>query len=336
LDDDPLRTGIWTHAGAYRACDATVLAAAADLAAERLTAFGAKWGVTALYRDYRDMLARERLDLVSVCTPPSAHAAVVRASAEAGSKAVCCEKPLALSLQEADEAVEVCAHHGTALIVNFPRRWDGVYESAAGLIQAGALGPIRTVVGYADTALFTNAIHMLDLLRYICGEVAWVESEWAPGAVREVDGLPDSGATAIVGFTSGARGMVCAQGADWRRHRFEVDVWGDEGRLRVWDDGRAGGLWRFAESQHNQGYYELPPDPAPLPRWKPRERMVAMIEEAVRAAAKGEPARSTGRDGVASLELVFAIHASAQAGGRRVALPLTDRRWRWTPDGVVL
>ena len=68
-------------------------------------AFGERWGVSRLYRDYREMLAKEQLDIVSVCTPTRSRAEVVEAVVESGVKAVFLEKPLARTLREADQII---------------------------------------------------------------------------------------------------------------------------------------------------------------------------------------------------------------------------------------
>lgn len=333
LDLDPLRREIWTHAGAYRASPLTELAAAADVDAGRLRAFGETWGVGALYRDYREMLRAEGLDVVSICTPPALHAEMVQAAAEAGVPRIFCEKPLASSLGEADAAIEAVRRRGAALQVNHPRRWDRVWEEGRRRVEKGELGRLWGVTGYGDTALFTNAIHLLDMLRFLAGEVAWVEGILQPDPVRVVDGLPDPGAAALLGFHGGAIGFVRAWGPDWRHHQFEVDLWGARGRLRLWDDGRRAALSLYEPSRHNAGYLELAEPPTALETEGAGERMVRAVEELVRWAPGGGGLRSTGEDGRAALELALAIHASVQEGGR-VTLPLADRGWRWGPDGV--
>src|SRR5688500_4726172 len=57
-----------SHAGCFVAHPQTELVAGCDLDPERLRAFGQRWGVTALYADYREMLAKERLDVVGIAT----------------------------------------------------------------------------------------------------------------------------------------------------------------------------------------------------------------------------------------------------------------------------
>ncbi|HEB72102.1 MAG TPA: hypothetical protein ENI77_05720, partial [Nitrospirae bacterium] len=63
LEDDPLRGKPATHAGAYHAHPSTKIVAGCDIDPDRLTKFGARWGVSRLYDDYRKMLDKERIDI---------------------------------------------------------------------------------------------------------------------------------------------------------------------------------------------------------------------------------------------------------------------------------
>ena len=64
------------------------------------SSFGQMWDVDALYLDYREMFAREKLDIVCVATHPGLHRDIVEAAVDAGAKGILCEKPLALSLED--------------------------------------------------------------------------------------------------------------------------------------------------------------------------------------------------------------------------------------------
>ena len=99
LDDDPRRKVVSTHAGAYRAVDEVELVAACDLIKEKLEKCGKRWQIASLYDDYGEMLRKEALDILSICTWNSTHLAVVREAVTNGVKAILCEKPIADSLK---------------------------------------------------------------------------------------------------------------------------------------------------------------------------------------------------------------------------------------------
>ena len=79
-------------AGAFAAQPDAQIVAASNRGGAALAAFGQRWGVSALYQDYRAMLAHERLDVVVVATHPPNHAELVCAAAAAGARGIFCEK----------------------------------------------------------------------------------------------------------------------------------------------------------------------------------------------------------------------------------------------------
>jgi predicted dehydrogenase len=96
------------------------------------------------YDDYREMLARERCDLVIVTSENAQHAAVVEACAAAGAH-VCVEKPMARSLADALRMARACRAAGTELIVNWPLTWSPAARQAKALIDAGVIGRVLEV-----------------------------------------------------------------------------------------------------------------------------------------------------------------------------------------------
>src|ERR671926_1730923 len=80
----------YSHAAGYEACPRTELVAGADLRPDVLDAFGARYGVAPEHRytDYRQMIERERPDIVSIATQPEQRAEVIRFAAEHGVRAL--------------------------------------------------------------------------------------------------------------------------------------------------------------------------------------------------------------------------------------------------------
>ena len=81
LEDDPLREKPATHAAAFHRHPKTEIVAGCDIDGSRLKQFGAKWGIpdSSLYADYREMLRREKLDIVSVASWTETHYDIVMA-----------------------------------------------------------------------------------------------------------------------------------------------------------------------------------------------------------------------------------------------------------------
>ena len=107
-----------SHATGIVSSDRARLAAACDLDEETLREFEQRWpdeNLT-LYRDHREMLAGEALDIVTVATSDHRHADLVVDAANAGAKGIFCEKPLATSLADADRMIAACDANNTTLV----------------------------------------------------------------------------------------------------------------------------------------------------------------------------------------------------------------------------
>ncbi len=103
-----------------------------------------KLGVAKAYDDYKEMLAKEALDIVIVTSENARHADIVEACAAAGAN-VCIEKPLAPSLSDALRMARACEAAGTTLLVNWPLTWSPAAREAKALIDAGTIGRVIEV-----------------------------------------------------------------------------------------------------------------------------------------------------------------------------------------------
>src|SRR5215211_6817864 len=103
------------HARGYAASPDATIVALADLSEENARALQAEHGGEQIYQDYHEMLARANLDIVSICTWPHLHTEMVIAAAEAGVKAIHCEKPMAPTFGEARRMVDACQARGAQL-----------------------------------------------------------------------------------------------------------------------------------------------------------------------------------------------------------------------------
>ena len=136
------------HAEGYEACPDTEIVAVADIARENGEAFARERNVPNVYEDYREMLEKEDLDMVSVCLWIALHARVVNDIAESGIRAIHCEKPMAPTFGEARSMVETCAAHGVQLTFNHQRRFGAAFRKAREIAHSGAIGDIRRLEGY--------------------------------------------------------------------------------------------------------------------------------------------------------------------------------------------
>jgi UDP-N-acetyl-2-amino-2-deoxyglucuronate dehydrogenase len=175
------------HARGLRAARNVELVALADVYGPNLHTAGDAYGIDRRYLDYRDMLERERLDLVAVCTQAPQHAPIVIAAAHRGVRGVLCEKPIALTLEEADAMLAACAQSGTRLAINHQTRMIPSTAVAERLIRDGAIGELRVARMLdkggrpAGNSLMEMVTHIFDLLRIYAGDPAWVSAHLTAG-----------------------------------------------------------------------------------------------------------------------------------------------------------
>ncbi|MEX1019028.1 MAG: Gfo/Idh/MocA family oxidoreductase [Litorilinea sp.] len=328
--DDEVRQGgsvflPYAHAPSYAAAPNVKLIAGADPHDEQRTLFGERWGIEprSLYAHYNDMLANESLDMVSICTSARNRSQIIQDVARSGVRAIWSEKPLALSLAEADAAVAVCRENNVTLAVNTARRWNPFYSQIRAYADAGKLGMLLQVTAYGQCGLSHNGSHLIDTVRYLAGgEVLWVWGEMESDAAAAGD--EDLMGNGYLAFDNGVRAYI--RGMPTGAAFWEFDVIGSEGRVRgIWN----GSDWEYtARIANEEGG---PPLPARLPfPWPTRIQGtgISIIQDLVRGIETGAPPRCSGADGLAALEIAVALRESHRQGGARVALPLADRSLR--------
>ena len=84
LEEDPLRGKPCTHAGGFSALPTAQLSAGCDIDPDRLQKFGKRWNVTGLYSDFREMLAKESLDILCIATWTRLHTSMALEAVQAG------------------------------------------------------------------------------------------------------------------------------------------------------------------------------------------------------------------------------------------------------------
>lgn len=156
------------------------IVAVADISPAALDRFGEDFGVPAdqRYLDYREMLERVRPEVVAIASNHPLHAEMTIAAARVAPRAIICEKPMALTLPDADAMLAACQANGTFLIIAHQRRFDPQYLVARDLIAAGAIGEIISIEahGHPGSSLLVDGTHTVDLVSYFLDDepVDWV------------------------------------------------------------------------------------------------------------------------------------------------------------------
>ena len=156
----------YSHGAGFYACERTELVACADLRVDVMKKFGERYAVPkeGQYTDYREMIEKEALDIVSVATQPEPRAQIVIYAAEHGVKAIYAEKAMAASMAEAEAMVEAVERNQVAFNLGTNRRWHPGYDRMKTIIANGELGTLKTLIIYNNGTLFNTASHTFDLI----------------------------------------------------------------------------------------------------------------------------------------------------------------------------
>ncbi|CAI6083524.1 Gfo/Idh/MocA family protein [Cohnella sp. JJ-181] len=175
-----------SHMNAYAANPDAVIVAVCDLNRERADKAAAKYGASHIYTDYRELLANPEVDAVSICTWNHTHAEIAIAAVKAG-KHVLVEKPLSMTVEEAEAVRDAVRATDRILQVGFVRRYDANAQLARRFAEQGEFGELYYAKAslirrlgnpggwFADKdrsgggPLIDIGVHVIDLTWYLMG-----------------------------------------------------------------------------------------------------------------------------------------------------------------------
>ncbi|MDO8541798.1 MAG: Gfo/Idh/MocA family oxidoreductase [Opitutaceae bacterium] len=299
------------------------LYAVSDVRLEAAKAAASECGTGKAYEDFHDLLADQTVDAVVVMTPTKLHKDVVVAAARAG-KPIFCEKPLALTVEDANAIKDAVAVTGVFFQLGFMRRFDAGYAAAKSKINAGAIGKPcvfkstskdkeRPSVDYLrpenSGGLFIDmGIHDFDLARWFMGDVASVYSTGGVLAYPEMKGIGDwDNALTNLRFTNGCIGMVSLSRNGVYGYGIYTEIVGTEGTIQIGYDRETPVLVMKKDSiAHDTvpGFYE-----------RFENAYIAQLQNFVQNLLHDRPAPITVDDGIAAQKIALAATKSAQEDG---------------------
>jgi len=265
----------------------------------------------AAYARWEEMLAKERLDIVSVATYAPFHAEITCACAAHGARVVYCEKPIATRLSDAERMVRACDDAGALLVVNHQRRFHSNYRRLQELIASGGLGDLTSVnLQWGNGRLGNVGTHMIDALCMLTGRR--VE---AVSATLDLSGKPDCrgaefcdpGGWGVMRMAGGL--MATMDAADFATVPARIVINGRQGRAVT------GGHDVALEYWDGRKEHWPAPDRKPSSMDRAAAEMVAWLD-------KGGPFPYPARENVPVLEAVVACHVSHGRGAAWTDLPL--------------
>lgn len=228
---------VLTHAGMYRRVEGFDLACASDIDYNRLKRFGEHWGISAIYSNPVEMLQNEELDILSIATPDDTHSELLLQALEYSSaKIIFSEKPIADDLNTSNDIYRKSLQKGTTIVVDNIRRWDANHQKIKAYINNGLLGAVKRVIGYYVRGIRHNGCQMINLVRLLFGPVERVQA-FGGGSCESY--LNDKSLDLHLSLRNGLQVELIALDQDRYDYSiFELDIFAQEGRLRILDGGQ--------------------------------------------------------------------------------------------------
>jgi myo-inositol 2-dehydrogenase / D-chiro-inositol 1-dehydrogenase len=294
------------------------LAAVADPRPEAASALADRHGATA-HTDPLALIDDPAVQAVVITASSQAHADLVVAAARAG-KAIFCEKPMSLTLEDADRALGAAEEAGVILQVGFNRRFDAGFRAAHDAVVSGAIGEVQLMrsltrdPGLADpaavppwTIFLQTLIHDFDTLLWLNPGAEPVEVYATADALVAPEfkdrGLLDT-AVVVITFDNGARAIAEASFSAAYGYDVRGEVFGSRGMVTMGDGATSSARLQTAGGLSHgtvRGDVELLV-----------EAYVGEFVEFIAAVREGRPASVTGVDARRALAVALACIESVQ------------------------
>ena len=297
-----------------------------------------------IYADYHEMLAKEKPDICSIATESGYHPRIAIDCLEAGSHVIC-EKPMALSIADADAMIAAADNAHRKLAVCFQNRFNAPVQKARKALEAGRFGRMlhgmiqvrwnRDEAYYAQApwrgtwdldggTLMNQCTHGIDLLQWMMGEDPVRVQAVTRRFLRPIE-AEDFGA-ALVEFASGAVGIIEGTADVYPTNLNEtLSLFGEKGSVVI------GGLavnkietWRFSDAETVGDTEDIVLNPNEKdPPTVYGFGHSALYADFLDALENDREPLVSGSQGKKALEIILAIYES-QKTGRAVELPLVD------------
>jgi len=325
------------HAAAIKGTPGAELAAIATRNEERGGAFAAQFGGRWV-SDYREMLRRDDIDVVTLCTPHDLHAPMTLDAAAAG-KHILCEKPMARNIAECDAMIVACERAGVTLGVIFQFRFEPLSQKLKAALDAGNLGRLHWVsantIWYRSDeyyrsgiwrgslelsgggVLINQAIHTIDLMLWLAGTPSRVTAQ-----TRTLDHpiQVEDGALALLEYPDAQLGLIQATTAAFPGYPERLEFYGNRGGA-VYHKGQGRLEWHIVEPREDRVDESEVSSGAARPMDISATAHIAQFQDFAAAIREQRAPLVDGREGRRAVELIEAIYRSARADAP-ITLPL--------------
>lgn len=329
---------------AFRFLQKGRLTAVMDVKEERARQVQERYSVPRFYTDLDGILGDKDVDAVMVLTPPHHHLEPVVASAKAG-KHVYCEKPMAPTIEVADEMISACKENRVKLMIAFMKRFNRSFQQVKDIIEDGRLGQVFEVRARWDNAraggsggeayrltlesgggfLQEDGSHPIDVCRWWLGDVSEVSAQVM--IVAKEHHPTEDVACVVMKHKSGALSTLHITMLTHSTGEESYEVFGTHGTLVM--------RWLFHSTptpepafvhlyQNSNTVIDLTPGGPwnPLRKIQENWQYLRELEHFCECIINDEEPYTTGADGRAVVEIINAAYLSSWTG-EKIKLPLS-------------
>jgi predicted dehydrogenase len=252
LFDSPKSKNIITHAHAYSVHPGFELIGFVNPDPKNAKKAVKIWGGKA-YSSIEEAFNKEpSIDVVSVCAPDEHHGKIIKEIAEKTVDFIFAEKPITKSLKEAREVIDICNKNKVPLQVNYSRRFVPEIQALAREIKAGTYGTLTNGIAYYGKGIMHNGSHMMDLIRFLLGEVKFIK------ATDKINDFYDDDPTVSAILTLDNGEPIYLRGINCQNFTiFELDLIFQKGRVTLNNSGYQIERYLVQENKLFKGYRYL-------------------------------------------------------------------------------
>jgi len=296
--------GIHTHCDSLSLSSKFRLMAACDSDEKKAFECSASYDFPNVYHSFEDLIRREKVEVVVICTPDDTHANLAKLALSIPTlRAIVMEKPIALSSADAEQLILEAGSKNVILAVNYSRRYSPVIQALHEKLSSES---IRSLCGYYSKGVFHNGTHWFDLADFLGGKVVTTK---AKNSMRKRS--PDPTLDVYMEFSNGATGFLA--GCDEQEYTlFEMDILTDKGRYRLTDSGRTLQTWISGDSLSRSGFRALFPDktaPTSL-----GESLPSLWEDLAKCLDTGAVPISNSQNAIQALKVAETALRSSESG----------------------
>jgi len=323
----------YSHAPCFKEIPDIEMVAVCDLVEAKCKTFCERWDVPRYYLDHREMVEKEKPDIVSIATAASLHAEMAVFAMQHGVRGIYCEKAMCCSLAEADAIVACAEEHGVAFQLGAQRRHHPNFRKAREIVLSGDIGELVGVNTWMASSLLHSLSHTADGALYFAGDVEPTSVSGILGAVQSLDDIekrriaqapaydPEtqrwSGDPGCLTYTARlANGVLLIHLPAVTDARFELVC--SDGYIRILDNNDTLQLYKRRGRTYSFDPVALPPIPA-------ASSHLPLVRDLVRAVRTGQAPLANETVARAGMEILMGTAQSHLDSGRTVPLPLANR-----------